>query len=253
MGNMIGIHQQSGTIQAYVAMPQKPEAFRGGVIIAHELWGLSEHIKSVADRFAAQGFFALAPDLYSGKGGAHSPSDQLQKDLFSSDEHIRFAAQPKFKALIAPTQTPQFTTLAISRLESCFEYVYNQPMVHQKVAVVGFGLGGNYVVSLAVREPRLAGAVLFYGHAQYTSAELRHIKCPILGFYGSKERTLVSQLSTLTENMNRAGVDFHPVLFDGAGHAFFNDSNPYAYNVSAAQDSWHRTINFLYERMTSGV
>ena len=249
MGEMIGIHQQAGTVRAYMAAPQKREHFSGAVIIVHELWGLGEHIRTVADRFANQGYFALAPDLYSGKGDEHSPSDQLQRDLFSSDSRIRYEAQPKLRALIAPTQTPQFTSLAISRLESCFEYIYNQPLVHQKVSVVGYGLGGNYAISLAIREPRLRCAVAYYGQAKYPSAELQHIKCPILGFYGSRDKSLALQLNHISENMQKAGVDFHPVLYENAGHAFFNDTNPYSYNEDAASDSWTRTQNFLQEHM----
>lgn len=248
MGDMIGIHQQHGTIQAYVAMPDRMAKFKGAVIVAHELWGLSEHIKSVANRLAGQGFYALAPDLYSGHGG-RSPSEELQRELFSTNEHVRAAAQPKLRALLAPTQTPQFTTLAISRLESCFEYVYSQPLVHQKVAYVGYGLGGNYALSMAVREPRLIGVVAFYGHSLYTTAELEHVRCPILSFYGDKEKSLIMELHRLTANMHQANVDFRPIVYKGIGHAFFNDSNPFAYNQDAAADAWRRMLNFLNEQM----
>ena len=249
MGEMIGIHQQSGMVQAYVAMPQKTPTFKGAVLLAHEIWGLSEHIKSVANRFASQGYYVLAPDLYSGQGGTHESTEQLQRDLFSDNDRIRSAAQPKLRLLLAPTQTPQFTTRAISRLESCFEYIYTQPLVHQKVAMVGFGLGANYVLSMAVREPRLRGVVSFYGHSLYTTTKLEHIHYPITAYYGSKEKALMLELNKMTINMKRANVDFRPVVYNEAGHAFFNDTNPYAYNSIAAADSWTRTINFLQECM----
>ncbi len=122
-GSMIGIHQQAGVIQAYLTIPQRATTFKGAVIVVHELWGLTEHIKRVADRLAEQGYYVLAPDLYSGKAAEHKLSEELQKALFDTHESVRYAAQPRLRALIAPTQTPQFTTLALNRLASCFEYM----------------------------------------------------------------------------------------------------------------------------------
>lgn len=249
MGNMIGIHQQAGTIQAYLTIPEKTTVFRGAVILVHEIWGLTEHIKQVADRVASQGYYVLAPDLYSGKGVDRQLSEQLQKDLFDKNEQVRYAAQPKLRALIAPTQTPQFTSLALGRLASCFEYMYNQPLVHQKVAIIGFGQGGSYALDLAMREPRLRGIISYYGHAKYVTPELRHIQCPVLGLYGAKDSGLINELPTVTQHMREAGVEFTAVTYDGAGHGFFNDSNPFAYQRHDADDAWRRTVTFLRENL----
>lgn len=249
MGNMISIHQQAGKIDAYMATPQKTMTFRGAVIVVHEIWGLTEHIKRVADRVATQGYFALAPDLFSSTMANRRPSESLQKDLFSADERVRYNAQPKLRALIGPTQTPQFTSMALSRLSSCFEYMYNQPLVHQKVIVMGFGMGGTYAYSMAIRESRLKGVVAFYGHNQYLTPELRHIKCPILAFYGEKEHNLVKELNSLVPRMKQAEVDFKPVVYGKTGHAFFNDSNPFAYHSGAAEDAWRRVVAFLRDEM----
>lgn len=242
---MIKIHQQSGTIQAYIAQPEKVLAYRGAVLICHELWGLTEQVKRVADRFATQGYLALAPDLFSTDKVDRQPSEELQKELFSADERVRYNAMPQLRALIAPTQTPRFKLLALSRLESCFEYLYSQPLTHQKVSVVGFGLGGNYVFELAMRERRLRAAVVYYGHAPAVLAELRHITTPVLAFYGSKEASLAKESGTITQLMDQAGAPFDSVLYEGAGHAFFNEDNTFAYNKIAAEDSWRRTLEFF--------
>jgi carboxymethylenebutenolidase len=249
MGDMIGIHQQAGTIQAYLAVPQKARHFSGAVIVAHEIWGLTDQIKSVADRFAAQGYLALAPDLFSTDRENRRPSEELQKELFSPSEHVRYAAMPKLRAMIAPTQTPQFTTLALSRLASCFEYMYNQPLVHQKVSIVGFGLGGNYAISMSMREQRLKGVISFYGHVPHITAQLRHIRCPILSLYGDKDKSLFREVNEVTPLMRQADVKFEPIVYEGAGHAFFNDANTFAYDQSAADDAWRRTLSFLHQRM----
>ncbi len=176
-------------------------------------------------------------------------SEDLQRELFSPDEHIRYAAQPKFRAMIAPTQTPQFTSMALNRLASCFEYMYNQPLVHQRVAVVGFGLGGSYAYSMAIREPRLKAIVPFYGHSTTTPYELRHISCPILAFYGGKDSSLRQELNHLSPHMRIAGVEFTAVVFGSSGHAFFNDDNPFAYDAGASANAWGRTLSFLNECM----
>jgi carboxymethylenebutenolidase len=249
IGHMIGIHQQSGVIQAYMTVPEKLYTFKGAVIVTHEIWGMTEHIMHVADRIALQGYYVLAPDLYSGKNVDRKMTEDLQRALFSKSERVRYEAQPKLRALIAPTQTPQFTSLALSRLASCFEYVYNQPLVHQKVAMVGFGLGGTYAISMAMREPRLRGIVPFYGHAKYVTPELRHINCPVLAFYGEKDTALMHELPLMTRQMREAGVDFSAVTYPEAGHAFFNDTNPFAYRQNDAQDAWHRLLTFLHDNL----
>lgn len=243
--HMITIRQQSGSLNAYVAIPPKAGHFNGAVIVVHELWGLTEQIKRTADRFAAQGYYAIAPDLFTTDKANRMPSEQMQRELFSPDEHVRYKAMPAFRAMVAPTQTPQFTSLVISRLLACFEYAYNQPLVHQKVAVVGFGLGGDYVFDLAVRERRLRCAVAFYGHAPRVTAELRHIRCPILGLYGEKETSLMKEVDALSIRMAQAGCDFTVVQYQGVGHAFFNESNIFAYHQGAADSAWRRTLGFL--------
>lgn len=249
IGDMIGIHQQSGIIDAYLTVPENTKTFAGSVIVIHELWGLTEHIKSVSDRLATQGYYVLAPDLYSGKDNPRRMSEELQQAAFSRNEKERYAAQPQLRAMLQPTQTPQFTSLALSRLETCFEYMYNQPLTHQRVAVIGFGLGGTYAYKMAMREPRLKAAMPFYGHAKYTVPELKHIKTPVLSFYGGQDKALASELKALAPLMHDAGVDFTAVVYEHAGHAFFNDSNPFAYQEGDAQDAWRRILGFLRDHM----
>lgn len=249
IGEMIGIHLQSGRVDAYLAKPRKQAYVKGAVIVAHEIWGLTDHIKQVADRLALLGYYSIAPDLYSGKNANRRLSQELQQAMFDKNDEVRYRAQPRLRALIAPTQTPQFTTLALSRLESCFEYMYNQPLVHQKVAMVGFGLGGNYAFSMAIREPRLRAVVPFYGQVHALAAELRQIVSPIMAFYGGKDTALATELPLVASHMRDAGVDFTSVAYAAAGHAFFNDANPFAYQPRSADDAWGRLVAFLHDTM----
>ncbi|MBP2413454.1 dienelactone hydrolase [Arthrobacter stackebrandtii] len=113
---------------------------------------------------------------------------------------------------------------------------------------MGFCFGGTYAFALAVAEPRLAGAIPFYGHAEYPVTELATIACPVLAFYGADDARLMEALPVLSERMAEAGVDFRPTVFPGAGHAFFNDSNPPMYRSDAARASWREALDFLAER-----
>lgn len=228
-------------IPAYLAQP--PGEAKGGVIVIHEVWGLADHIKAVAERVAEAGYIALAPDLLS---IAHVDTDRLsgfQEALF--DPARRNAIQPKMRELMAPVQNPAFATTTVSRLKQCFDYLYELPAAKRRVAVLGFCFGGTYSFSLAMAEPQLKLAIPFYGHCDATADELNRIKCPVRAFYGEQDERLVSQLPELTERMEQAGVDFQYKVYPGSGHAFFNDTNRFTYNAAAARDAWRITLEAL--------
>lgn len=244
MGTMIGIHQQAGTIAAYVTTPPAEIQRRGAVIVVHDIWGLTDHIKDVTERLASAGYCAIAPDFLFMTPEKQRLAEEIQRGLMSKHHEVRNKAMRDFRALLASTQTPQFTSLTLSRLESCFEYVYNLPAVFHKVAAVGFGFGGTYTYMLAVHDSRLGAAVPFYGHASdYLEMELRHITCPILAFYGKDSS---QELAVLTPRMAKAGVRFAPVMYEDAGASFFNDTNPATFNRVDAEDAWHRLTAFLH-------
>ncbi len=240
MGQMLGVPSGDTTIQCYEAVPKG--VTKGALLLIHEIWGLNDHTKSVADRFAAEGYYVLAPSLLSEIDIADHAAT-LQLDLFNPEK--RNEAQPKIRALTAPIHTPEFGQKTVSRLKNCFEYLYNQPSVQQKVAVCGFCFGGSYSYSLAMSEDRLKAAVPYYGHVTTEVNELRNIHCPILAFYGEKDENLMATLPELKEAMKTADVNFEAVVYPNCGHAFFNDTNPYAYNEEAASDAWRRTLSFL--------
>jgi len=225
----------------YVAKPEGD--VKGAIIVIHEVWGLTSHIKDVADRFASQGFLAYAPDLMSNTGIEVSLTTQLQQDLFNPEK--RNEVQPKLRELMAPIQAPEFAIDTVKTLKQIFEQLYKLPEVKKKVAVVGYCFGGTYSYNLAIVEPRLVAAVPYYGHADQTVDELRSIQAPIMAYFGENDEALVSKLPDLENRMHQADVNFNYQVYSGCGHAFFNDTNKYAYNESAAKDSWTRTLDFL--------
>jgi carboxymethylenebutenolidase len=234
MGKMIEIKADK-VVNAYLATPATEP--KGAIIVIHEVWGLVDHVKSVADRFAEAGFTALAPDLLEMTDILNAEEvAQLQHDLF--DPEKRNEAQPQLRKIMAPMQAPEFGKLTNGRVEACFNYLYDQPENQQKVAITGFCFGGSYSFALAVNEPRLKISLPFYGHADQSVDELRNIHCPVRAFYGQNDERLMSQLPELTERMKEANVDFSAKVYPDCGHAFFNDTNSLTYNKAAADDAW---------------
>jgi carboxymethylenebutenolidase len=241
MGKMQELTYQDQAFPIYLAEPKG--MVKGGIIVIHEVWALNDHTKSVADRFAAEGYLALAPDLLGTETEIQKNAAKLQLDLFNPEK--RNATQPKLRKLMAPMQAPSFADKTKGRLQVCIDYLYDKPEVDKKVAVNGFCFGGSYSFSLATIEPRLKAAIPFYGHAPTDIDELKHITCPILAFYGEKDENLMSSLPELKKLMKQANVDFTAVVYPDCGHAFFNDTNHFAYNEQAAKDAWKRTVAFL--------
>ncbi|MDQ0827035.1 carboxymethylenebutenolidase [Arthrobacter sp. B2I5] len=244
---MMALGNAEMSVQAYVSEPAGTP--KGGLVVVHEVWGLVRHTKDVADRFAAEGYVAVAPDLLSGAGGVPDLSGELQEAAF--DPQQRSNAQPRLRKHMAPMRSPEYAKHAVAALRVCFDHLEGVPGLAGRVAAMGFCLGGTYTFSLAVAEPRLRAAVPFYGHAEFKDAELRAINCPVLSFYGEQDSALMEELPGLKHRMRAAGVDFEAVVYPGTGHAFFNDTNRYTYNAEAAEDSWRRTLAFLERSLSA--
>jgi carboxymethylenebutenolidase len=240
MGKMIQI-ESDDTIDAYLAVPDgKP---KGALIVIHEVWGLVDHTKDIANRLASEGYVALAPELLKELDFEEYDVSQMQQDLFNPETRNRI--QTELRRLMTPLQDPSFGIKTLKRLEACFDYLYNNEQNDQKVGVIGYCFGGTYSYSLAVNEPRLKIALPFYGHSNQPVDELAKIACPIRAFYGKNDSGLVDNLTELEQHMSEAGVDYKATVYDNCGHAFFNDTNPYAYNKEAAKTAWGVVISEL--------
>jgi carboxymethylenebutenolidase len=240
---MIDIETSEGPLSFYRAAP-KTKA-KGGIILIHEVWGLDDHIKDVADRFSSAGYYVVAPDLLAGTELESLITPKLFKKFI--DPEKRSAMQVEFRKIMGPLQSPEFSKRTIERLKSLFSWLSKQPETDGKVAVLGFCFGGTYSYALAVAEPTLVAAVPFYGHSDQDVESLKRVSCPILAFYGENDDNLIGKLPEVIERTSSAGVKFKHKVYPGAGHAFFNDRNPTTYNKDAAEDSWKLTIKFLDE------
>lgn len=232
-------------IPAYLAA--KPgQAVRPGLILIHEVWGLNNHIKDVANRLCDEGYEVIAPDLLAGTDAAKVVKPELAKAMFDPEERAK--RQVKLRAMMTPFGSPDFAKQTIAKLQYCFEYLDKKSYI-TKIGVIGFCFGGTYSFNMAVGQRELSAAVAYYGHSDHSDEEIAKINCPIAAFYGDLDSNLMTKLPQLQTQMTKAGKSFTSKVYPGAKHAFFNDTNPLTYNANAANDSWKITLNFLSENL----
>ena len=228
-------------LTAYRAEP--PGEVRGGIVVIQEIWGLADHIKDVADRFAEQGYLAIAPDLLGHVGLTPDVGAELQQ-LMSADEATRTAAQPRMREAMGGARSPEFAAWAVPALRAVVDLLLEQDEVDGSVGVVGFCFGGSYSFALALDEPRLRAAIAFYGSFPETG-DPAAIACPVLAFYGEEDHGITDGVPELEQRLADAGVDFTARVYHRVGHALFNDTSPSRYNAEAAGDAWQRSLDFL--------
>ncbi|ALE92878.1 hypothetical protein AOC05_12190 [Arthrobacter alpinus] len=241
MGNTMDFTAAGQPFQAYQAEP--PGLVRGAVVVIHEIWGLTDHVKDIADRFAAAGYLAVAPDLMGLAGLDATLLAELGADR--SDPAKLASVQPKIRAATEPLRSPKAALAIEAGTAAVFNYLQSSAEGAGRTAVVGYCFGGTYSFALAVSEPLLAAAVPYYGQANYSVPELADITCPVLAFYGEEDHALTDGLPDLIARMQEAKVDFRYTVFAGAGHAFFNDTNPMTYRAEPARIAWEETLEFL--------
>jgi carboxymethylenebutenolidase len=242
MGHLVELETTGGTIAAYRADPEGEP--RGGVIVIHEIWGLVDHIRDIADRFAAAGYLAVAPDILSNAGLPPELGAELHGLIANGDEEARSEAQPRLREKLGVTRSPEYAEWAVNVLTQVVDYVAAQHGGEAPISVVGFCFGGSYAYAVAAEDTRVSAAVPFYGEAP-AFATLGDIRGRVLAFYGEKDERITSKVPELRSAMAEAGVDYTPVVYPGVGHAFFNDTNSRTYDEDIAADAWRRTLDFL--------
>jgi carboxymethylenebutenolidase len=219
-GTMIELKANGRTANGYLA---RPVSSRGhGVLVIQEYWGLVDHIKDIADRFAAEGFFALAPDLYHGEA-AKSPDEagklMMALSIAETAKDLRAAAD----ALIAI-----------------------EGVMPKQVGVVGFCMGGQLGLYAACEFPeRIAAAVDFYGVHPRVKLNLDRLGGPVLAHFALEDKSTPENIAReLVRQLEQADKHVEAYFYD-AQHAFFNDTRPAVYSHADAAAAWKRTIDFL--------
>ena len=212
-----------GTANGYLAKPGDGKA-HPGVIVIQEWWGLNEHIKDIARRFAGAGFIALAPDLYHGKV-VDEPSE-AQKAAMALDQGE--VAKDLRGALVA--------------LQG------QSDVAPKQIGVTGFCMGGFITLVFATQAGAELGAIApFYpGGYDPTEEDVQRIACPVqLIFAEDDHSTPEAMRERLRQYLTDSGKTFDMIVYPGTDHAFFNNTRPEVYDAAASEDAWNRTVSWF--------
>lgn len=232
-GEWIDVQMPSGgaPIRTWVVYPERKEK-AGVVLVIHEVYGLSDWIRSVADQLAKEGFLAVAPDLLSGKG----PGGGGTESLASRDDVVK----------LVRTLTPEETN---ARLNAVRGWAIKLPSATARSATVGFCWGGASSFAYAAAQPLLNAAVVYYGSPPADEA-LAGIKAGVLGNYGGDDARITATVAPTEAAMKKAGKTYEPHVYEGAGHGFLRQqTGKEGANLKAARAAWPRTISFLKDAL----
>jgi carboxymethylenebutenolidase len=254
----------------YLAWPDQAATPLPSVVVIQEVWGVDAHIQDVTRRIAAAGYAALAPDLYAVDGQrprvvtservaevqafmsasppiAWTNPEAREAELAKLPGAQRIRIDETHKALFAATGGLE---RFVPSLLDATRYLRESGSASrgQKVACVGFCMGGGLSALLACHDPDLSGAAIFYGRAPPLDL-VAQIRCPVVGFYGALDERINVGVPAFAEAMRAAARSFEHWIYQDARHGFFNDGRP-SYDAPAVRDSFVRLLEFL-RRATS--
>jgi len=210
----------AGDMDAYVARPKEDKKY-AAVVVIHENRGLNAHIEDVTRRAAKAGYLAVAPNALSPLGGTPANEDEAREKFTKLDQ--------------AQTQTSFIKV---------FDYLKTRNDYNGNAGCVGFCWGGAMANTLAVNVPSLKAAVAFYGR-QPDAADVSKIKAAVQLHYGSLDERINAGIPAYEEALKKAGTKYELYIYEGANHAFHNDTAPTRYNEAAAKLAWQRTLDFF--------
>jgi carboxymethylenebutenolidase len=209
------------TVIGYLALPESAGK-HPAIIVIHEWWGLNDWVKEQAQKYAAQGYVALAVDLYRGKVAATPDDAHILMRGLADDRGLR-------------------------DLEAAFAYLSSRLDVDaRKIGSVGWCMGGGWSIKLAEDQPKLAACVVNYGSLPSDPAIIAKIHAPVQGNFGADDQGIPpTDVHAFEEAMNAAGKPTDFKIYDGAGHAFQNPNNKQGYRAEAAADAAQRISVFF--------
>ena len=217
-GKMVQFSANGKTGSGYLSTPL--EGSGPGVVVIQEWWGLVDHIKDVADRFAKEGFVALAPDMYHGKTTT-SPDDAGKLMMALRIDEIERDLRGAISYLLELGETRG-----------------------DRVGTLGFCMGGQLSLYAACANPKVGACIVYYGVHPNVQLDLERLLAPVLGFFAENDGFVTPDVARrLESDLKAAGkeVEFH--IYKGAEHAFFNDTRP-AYDKAYATETWEKSLAF---------
>jgi len=217
----VPIRLPGGEMRAYVAVPRAGPSKRAGVIVIHENRGLNAHIEDVARRVALAGFTAVGVDMLHAQGGTPSDEDRAREMIGKVDRGA-----------------------AVADLAALVDWLRARPDANGRVGAIGFCWGGGMVNALAVAAPSLDAAVPFYGQVP-AAGDVAKIRAKLLLHYAGNDPRINAGILGYEAALRAAGVAYTLHVYEGAEHAFHNDTAGARYDEAAAKLAWTRTIAFL--------
>ena len=203
------------------------------VLVIHEIYGLTDWIRAVADQLAAEGYLAIAPDILTGKGPDGGGTESVDRD----------GAVALVRALDR--------SAVVVRLNAVAQYATSLPAAQDTLAVIGFCWGGSTSFAYAAAQPNLSAAVVYYGSSPSAEA-LARIRAPVLALYGGDDARVNKTIPAAQTEMKRLGKSYQPEIYDGAGHGFLRAQEARdGANMRASERAWPETIGFLKRELGS--
>ncbi|MEW6401587.1 MAG: dienelactone hydrolase family protein [Chloroflexota bacterium] len=214
-----------GPVKAHAASPAGDGPFPA-LIVIQEWWGLDEQTRSIADRFAGAGYFAVAPDLYHGE---RAPLGESEK---------------------ASLLVRKYGPTAPAELESLFDALKSHPDCNGKVGSVGFCFGGRMSLTLGLTRPLDAVCTFYGGGMQQVFDRMQALKSPVLGLFGDRDQSIpVGTIEQFDKLLDELEIEHEVIVYPNSGHAFFRDRDPSVYKPEAAADAWKRVAEFFAKHL----
>ena len=231
-GEFVSVVVEGTPVRTWIVYPERKDK-APVVVVVHEIFGLSDWIRAVADQLAAEGFIAVAPDLLSGRGPAGGGTDAF----VTRDDAVNAVSGLARGEVVA-------------RLNAVRSYALALPSARGVSATVGFCWGGSTSFAYAVAQPRLDAAVVYYGTAPEDLATLATVEAPVLGLYGGNDARVDATIEATQAAMQAHGKSYEPHVFEGAGHGFLRaQSGQDGANLRAAEQAWPLTLSFLRQHL----
>jgi len=218
-------------LSSFIVYPERKDK-APVIIVIMEIYGLTDWLRGVADRLAADGFIAIVPDLLSGRGPGGGGTGA-------------FASRDDVVKAVSGLASAQVVTM----LDAVKDYAISLPAATQRFATVGFCWGGGQSFHYATAQPKLGAAVVFYGVSPPLEA-LKAISAPVLGLYGADDARVVSTVKPAEDKMKELGKIYITHIYEGAGHGFLRaQEERNGANLEAARQAWPAAIQFLRKNL----
>jgi carboxymethylenebutenolidase len=225
----VKVQHGNRVVNSFIVYPEVKDKATA-VVVIHEIFGMTDWVRGVADQLAEAGYIAIAPDLLSGMGPNGGGSEKFDRN--------------SVMRAIRDLPADQIT----ADLNATAAYVAKLPAANGKVAVAGFCWGGGQSFRYATNNKDLKAAFVFYGPGPDKESEVARIACPVYGFYGGNDARVTATVPKSKELMKTAGKDYEPVVYEGAGHGFMRmgeEPGASPANKKARDEAWQRWKQLL--------